>query len=165
MPSASPAGTQSTTLFVGDHPFSVKHPQDNFSLQNANWRPPKCKSTPSKKGLATSNLQCWYRNTQEISPPQFTFWRLSICILEAEIVLGVLYRKGGPPKGVLLQVPPKVGGYLNLKTRERQRGGGGRKKRGGGNLTRRPPTENSCRPLSPPYVLPPPIPLLLLSPF
>ena len=40
-------GTQSTTLF-GDHPFSIKHPQDNFGLQNVNWHPPKCKSTPSK---------------------------------------------------------------------------------------------------------------------
>ena len=29
------AGTQSTTLF-GDHPFSIKHPQDNFGLQNVN---------------------------------------------------------------------------------------------------------------------------------
>ena len=29
---------------------------------------------------------------------QFAFWRASICILEAEIVLGVLYRKGVIPK-------------------------------------------------------------------
>ena len=29
---------------------------------------------------------------------QFTFRRASICILEAEIVLGVLYRKGVTPK-------------------------------------------------------------------
>ena len=34
-----------------------------------------------------------------ISPPQFTLWRVSICILEAEIALGVLYRKGGNPNG------------------------------------------------------------------
>ena len=49
-------GTQSTNLF-GFPSFSIKHPQDNFSLQNVNWHPPKCKSAPSKKGLATSNLQ------------------------------------------------------------------------------------------------------------
>ena len=34
------------------------------------------------------------------STPRFTFWRVSICILEAEIILGVLYRKGGTPKKV-----------------------------------------------------------------
>ena len=27
--------------FLGVPPFSIKYPQDNFSLQNANWRPPK----------------------------------------------------------------------------------------------------------------------------
>ena len=78
------AGIQSTTPF-GDHPFSIKHPQDNFGLQNVNWHPPKCKFTPSKKGLATSNLQFLYRNTQK-SPldslyfggRQFAFWRLRL---------------------------------------------------------------------------------------
>ena len=25
----------------GGPPLSIKHPQDNFSLQNAKWRPPK----------------------------------------------------------------------------------------------------------------------------
>ena len=34
--------------------------------------------------------------------------------------------------------------------------GGGQKRGGGQNLTRRPPTENSFRPPSPRYVLPPP---------
>ena len=87
-------GTQSTNLF-GDHPFSIKH-QDNFSLQN--WHPPKL--APSKKGLWTSNLQFLYINYTEITPPQFTFWRVSICILEARIVLGVLYREGKAPKKV-----------------------------------------------------------------
>ena len=53
------AEMKSTTLF-GDHPFSIKQPQDNFGLQNVNWHPPKCKLTPSKKGLATSNLQFLY---------------------------------------------------------------------------------------------------------
>ena len=93
------AEIQGTTLF-GDHPFSIKHPQDNFGLQNVNWHPPKCKLTPSKEGLATSNLQFFYRNTQKSPLPNFTFWRVSICILEAEIVLGVLYRKGWTPKKV-----------------------------------------------------------------
>ena len=31
---------------------------------------------------------------------RFTFWRLPIYILEADIVLGVLYGKGGKPKTV-----------------------------------------------------------------
>ena len=39
---------------------------------------------------------------------QFTFWRAPIYILEAEIVLGVLYRKG---------VIPKKGGTLGSRER------------------------------------------------
>ena len=101
------AGIQSTTLF-GDHPFSIKHPQDNFGLQNVNWHPPKCKLTPSKKGLTTSNLQVLYRNTQK-SPldnlyfggRQFAFWRLKLSWGG-----GGLYRKGGTPqKGGTLAFP------------------------------------------------------------
>ena len=42
--------------------------------------------------------------------------------------------------------------------------GGGKKRGGGQNLTRRPPVESSFRPPSPRYVLPPPIPFLLVSP-
>ena len=87
---AEVAGTQSTTV-SGDHPFYIKHPQDNFSLQNVNRHLPKCK-------LATSNLQLFYRNRQK-SPHatlhfggrHFAFWRL-------KIALGVLYRKGGDPQ-------------------------------------------------------------------
>ena len=95
------AGTQSTTLF-GDHPFSIKHPQDNFGLQNLNWHPPKCKLTPSKTGLATSNLQFLYRSTQK--PPldtlyfggrQLTFWWLKLS-------WGGFIEKGGPTKRVVL---------------------------------------------------------------
>ena len=41
---------------------------------------------------------------------------------------------------------------------------GGAKKRGGQNLMRRPPTENGFRRPSPQYVLPPPMPFLLVSP-
>ena len=95
------SGIQSTTLF-GDHPFSIKHPQDNFGLQNVNWHPPKCKLTPSKKGLATSNLQFLYRNTQK-SPldslyfggRQFAFWRLKLS-------WGGLQRKGVTPERAVL---------------------------------------------------------------
>ena len=91
-------GTQSTNLF-GFPPFSIKHSQGSLSLHNVDWHPPKFKSAPSKKFLATSNPQ-FLNRTPQIAPPQFTFWRVSICILEAEIVLGVLYRKGGTLKKV-----------------------------------------------------------------
>ena len=83
-------------------PLFYKAPQDNFGLQNVNWHPPKCKLTPSKKGLATSNLQFLYRNTQK-SPldnlyfggRQFAFWRLKLS-------WGGFIEKGGPPKRVVL---------------------------------------------------------------
>ena len=92
------AGSQSTTLF-GDHPFSIKHPQDNFSLQNTFGHPPKCKLTPSKEGLATSNLQLLHRNTQTSPLANLYVGGRQFAFLEAEIVLGVLYRKkGGTPK-------------------------------------------------------------------
>ena len=105
-PGARVAEIQSTTLF-GDHPFSIKHPQDNFGLQNVNWHPPKCKLTPSKKGLATSNLQFLYRTTQK-SPldnlyfggRQFAFWRLKLS-------WGGFIEKGGPQKGWYFSFPPK----------------------------------------------------------
>ena len=74
------AGAQAEFCWV---PLPCKAPPREFQhpkcqLANVNWHPPKCKSV-------TSNHNC-----SEISPPQFTFWRLSICILEAEIVLGML---------------------------------------------------------------------------
>ena len=53
------------------------------TLQNVNWRPPICS---------------FVQKYTEIIPCQFRFWRTSFCILEAEIVLGVLYRKGRTPK-------------------------------------------------------------------
>ena len=103
---------QSTALF-GDHPFSIKHPQDNFSLQNVNWHPPKCKLTPSKKGIGDLQSAVFVYKYTEISPRQFTFWRASICILEAEIFLGVLCRKGGTPKkGGTLASPQYVCVYV-----------------------------------------------------
>ena len=57
----------------------------------------------SRKGLATSNLQVLYRITQR-SPSSICI--LPICILEAEIFLWVLYRKGG-----LLWVSPEMTNY------------------------------------------------------
>ena len=107
------AGSQSTTLF-GDHPFFIKHPQDNFSLQNVNWRPPNRKLTPSKKGLATSNLQFLYRNTQK-SPlanlyfggRQFALWRLKLS-------WGCFIEKGGPPKSFIEKGGPQKGWYFRL---------------------------------------------------
>ena len=45
----------------------------------------------------------------EITPCQVSFWRPSFCILEAEIVLGVLYRKGGTPKKGGTLASPQLG--------------------------------------------------------
>ena len=88
--SSSLAGTQSTTLF-GDHPFYIKHPQDNFGHQNLNWHPPKRDWRPP--------ICSFVWKYTETSPRHFVFWRASIYILAAEIVLGGgLYRKGGTPK-------------------------------------------------------------------
>ena len=91
------AGIQSTTLF-GDHPFSIKHPQDNFGLQNVNWHPPKCKLTPSKKGLATSNLQFLYRNSQKSPLDNLYLEGANLHFGGWNCLGGGLYRKGGTPK-------------------------------------------------------------------
>ena len=100
-------GRSQSTTFFGDHPFSIKHPQDNISLQNVNWHPPKCKLTPSKKGLATANLQALCRNTQKSllanlhsGGREFAFWRLKLS-------WGCCMEKGGPPKRVVLWLLPK----------------------------------------------------------
>ena len=81
-------------------PVSIKHPHDNFNLRNVNWRPPKCKLAPSKLRIGDLQSAVFVSSYTEITPSQFTFWRVSICTLEAEIVLGVLYRKGETPKKV-----------------------------------------------------------------
>ena len=85
-------GTQSTNLF-GFPPFSTKHPQDNFSLQNVNWHPPKGKS-------AISNLRFLCRTTQKSPLPNldfggflFAFWRLKLSW-------------GDPQKGWYFGFPP-----------------------------------------------------------
>ena len=99
------------------HPFwgsalSIKQPQDNFSRQNAKWCPPKCKLTRGDfcVFLKKKTAEFLYKNCRlEVANLyfggcRFTFWRVPIYILEAEIVLGVLYRKG---------VIPRKGGTLD----------------------------------------------------
>ena len=50
---------------------------------------------------------------------QFTFWRVPIYILEAESVLGVLYRKGVIPKPPsLLILLPEPGSERKVLTKE-----------------------------------------------
>ena len=71
------------------------------------FQPPKCRLTPSKIQIVEGNFCAFlYKNCRlevanlHFGGCQFTFWRVSIYILEAEIVLGVLYRKGVIPKKV-----------------------------------------------------------------
>ena len=74
----------------GDPPFSIKHPQENFSLQNVNWHPPKRDWLPP---ICSFCIEL-HRN---LPSPVCTLEGAN-CILEAEIVLGVLHRKGVSPK-------------------------------------------------------------------
>ena len=77
------------------------------------FQPPKCKLTPSKIQTVEGRFLCISIQKLQIGGRQslfggcqFTFWRVPIYILEAEIVLGVLYRKG---------VIPKKGGTLDYQ--------------------------------------------------
>ena len=96
-------------------PLSYQAPPRQF-------QPPKCKLTPSKIQIVEGRFLCISIQTLQIGGCQslfggcqFTFWRVPIYILEAEIVLGVLYRKGVIPKKVgtlgscdrITQVPPR----------------------------------------------------------
>ena len=79
------------------------------------FQPPKCKLTPSKIQIVEGRFLCISIQKLRIGGRQplfggcqFTFWRASIYILEAEIVLGVLYRNG---------VIPKKGGTLGSRER------------------------------------------------
>ena len=81
-------------------PLSIKHPQDNFSLQNVNWHPPKCKSAPSKKGLATSNLQFLYRTTQKSPLPNLHFGGCQFAVWRLKLSWGCFIEKGGTLKKV-----------------------------------------------------------------
>ena len=68
------------------------------------FQPPKCKLTPSKMYIGGGQFLCNSIQKLQIGGHQFTFWRVSITlwgpiyIFEAEIVLRMLYRKGGIPK-------------------------------------------------------------------
>ena len=44
-----------------------------------------------QKGIGDLQSAAFVQKCTEITPPQFTFWRVLIFILEAKIVLGVLY--------------------------------------------------------------------------
>ena len=67
----------------GCHGFWVPT-QDDFSLQNVNWRPPKRKLTPSNMSIGDLHSAGFVSNFTEISPPQCTSWRVSTCILFLE---------------------------------------------------------------------------------
>ena len=78
-------------------------------------QPPKCKLTPSKIQIVEGRFLCTSTQKLQIGGRQslfggcqFTCWRVPIYILEAEIVFGVLYRKG---------VIPKKGGTLGSRER------------------------------------------------
>ena len=87
--------------------FQGEHEESGGADRGGNWRPPKCKLIPSKKRLATSNLQFLYRTTQKSPLPHLYFGGCQNCMLEAEIVLRVHDRKGGTPqKGWYFGVPP-----------------------------------------------------------
>ena len=69
------------------------------------FQPPRCKSTPSKKGLATSNMQFLHRITQTSPLPpslfegcRFAFWRLKFS-------WGCFFEKGGAKRGALCVSP------------------------------------------------------------
>ena len=100
--------------FLGAPPFLWSPPQDNFSLQNANWRPPKYKLS---RGYFCVFL---YKNCRlEVANPflegvnlhfegcQFTFWR-------PKLSWGCFIEKGRSPKRVVLWVPARG---IHYKTR------------------------------------------------
>ena len=87
-------GEPKVHLFLGVPPFLLSTPKDNFSRQNVNWHPPKYKSG---RGDFHAIL---YKSCRQslLGGRQFAFWRLSLYIFEAEIVLGVCYRKKEDPQ-------------------------------------------------------------------
>ena len=100
-------GEDKVPPFLGSPPFSIKHPQDNFSLQNANRHPPKYK-------LARGDICVFlYKNCRlEVANPflegvnwhfggwQFTCWRLKLS-------WGCFPEKGWSPKRVVLWLPER----------------------------------------------------------
>ena len=90
----------------GGSPLFYKAPPRQF-------QPPRSKLTPSKIQIVDGRFLCISIQKLQIGGRQalfggcqFTFWRVPIYSLEAEIVLGVLCRKG---------VIPKKGGSLGSR--------------------------------------------------
>ena len=92
----------------GNHPFSIKHPQENFSLQNVNWHPPTCKLPPSQRDWRP--LICSFCIEKHRNLPSPT------CILDGVnlhfggwIYLGgAQEEKGEPPKGGYFSFSPSL---------------------------------------------------------
>ena len=63
------------------------------------FQPPKCKLTPSNMYIGEGRFFVTLYQKLQVGGRQFTSWRATMYILEAEIVLGVLYRKGDAQKG------------------------------------------------------------------
>ena len=99
--------------FLWGSPLFKKAPPRQF-------RPPKCKLMPSKIQIGEGRFLCISIQKLQIGGRQslfggcqFAFWRGPICILEAEIALGVLYRKGViPQKGWYFGFPRAVGSVV-----------------------------------------------------
>ena len=88
-----------SSLFYKAPPRQFRPPKCKIdALQNVNWQGVICVFLYKNCSLEVANLHFGGR--------RFTFWRAPIYILEAEIVLGVLYRKG---------VIPKKGGTLGSR--------------------------------------------------
>ena len=107
-------------------PFSIKPPQDNFCIQNANCRPPKyklsrgdfCVFLYKNCRLEVANLHFGGRQFT-FGGCQFTFWRPKLswgCFIEKgwspkRVVLWIFVieaqqtRKGQPPKIIFAQAP------------------------------------------------------------
>ena len=100
--------TQCTPLLGGPQPPPVfqKAPSRQFHLQNATWHPLTCKL--GRGDVCVILDKNWRLEVADLhfGGCQFTFWRVPSYILEAEIFLGVLYRKGGNPKRGVLWVSP-----------------------------------------------------------
>ena len=77
-------------LRIWGSPLFLKAPPTQFQPPNAKRHPPKRKGV---EGRCLCNL---YKDCRLEAAN--SFWRVSICILEAGLVLGVLSRKGGDPQ-------------------------------------------------------------------
>ena len=94
------AGSYSTPPFLEIPPFSMKHPHDNFSLQNVNWHPSKCKLAPSKKGLAIPNLQLLRRIAKKSPLLHTYFGACQFALRRLQLSWGCFIERGeNPQKG------------------------------------------------------------------